>query len=105
MKAFASSLHYLLKESSEHRLLIVPMIIAKAVLVQVGLQILLTDGMISTANSAFQKAPKSFDGVNVDVADNVHSGAVFYPAMPITQWLALFTFSQRTLSYPCNWSV
>jgi hypothetical protein len=66
----------LLQETEKHRLRIEPPIVAEAVLVQVGLEIALANGMIDAPQAVLEQAPKPFDSVRMNLADYVNLGRV-----------------------------
>jgi len=63
-------------------------VIAELELAQVGLEVLLADGVVCTAYAALYKAPEAFDSIRVDVALDVDLGAVIDPAVLITGMIA-----------------
>src|SRR5438874_999575 len=59
-------------------------VVAKAVFVKVGLQVLRAHAVIYSADSTLHKAPESLNRLGVNVARDVDSRAVVYPAMGVT---------------------
>src|SRR5208282_5898807 len=74
----------LLQKAKEHWLRIEPTIVPEAVLIEVSLQVIATHRMIDTADSTLYKAPKSLNGIRVDLASNVDSLAVIDPVMRVS---------------------
>src|ERR1035438_2927325 len=67
---------YLLKKRHEHRLIVVPPIVAERKLIQVRLQELLTHHVVCAADPALYQAPESLNRVRMDIAHHVDSRTV-----------------------------
>jgi len=63
-----------MKHRLEHRLLIASVAVSEAVLIKIGLQMLLTHGMVNTGNPALDEAPEALNRVGVDISPNVDLG-------------------------------
>lgn len=59
-------------------------IVAEAVFIQVGLQIVTTNRMINAANSGFHERPKAFDSVRVNFANHIDALAVIDSFMNVS---------------------
>ena len=66
----------LMQETSEHRLFVEAAIVAEAVLVQIGLQVVTANRVVNALDSVLNQRPESFDGLRVNVASNVDFLAV-----------------------------
>ncbi len=71
-----SLLRHFLQKRSEHWLIAVSPIVPKAVLIQIGLQILLADRVINPADSPLHKTPESLDCVRVGCSHDVYASGV-----------------------------
>jgi hypothetical protein len=60
-----------MQEAEKHRRFVEAAIVAKAVLVQVGLQVVTANRMIDTLDSVLYERPKTFDGLRVNITSNV----------------------------------
>ena len=76
-------LKHLRQQRGKHRLIADAPVVAEAVFVQVGLQILLADRMIDAADPALDKAPESFNRIRVSVAHDIHALRVLNAAMNV----------------------
>ena len=65
----------------------IPAVVAKAVLVQIGLQILRADVVVDAADPAFHQTPESFDSLGVNVARDVNLRAVTDAPMDVAEIL------------------
>src|SRR5436305_9479576 len=74
----------LVQETVKHRRAVMAAIVTKAVLVQIGLQVMTAHLMVNAANAGFYERPESFDGVRVDFARDVNLLAVIDRAMVVT---------------------
>src|SRR5271156_937175 len=70
-----------MQEAEKHRRFVEAAIVAKAVFVQVGLQVVTANGMIDTLDPVLYERPKSFDGLGMNVASNVNFLAMTNPAV------------------------
>lgn len=71
----------LLHESGEHRLRIEAAVIAEAVLVKIGLQVMTSYVVVHPSDSGFDEHPKPLNGIGMAVTDNVDLLAVVDSAM------------------------
>lgn len=63
------------------------MIVTKAILVEIGLEIFRTNGMMNTANTAFYERPEALDRVNVGVPFDVFAFPVLDNAVRVSELL------------------
>lgn len=73
----------LMQEAGKHGLHIEAAVVSEAVFVKVRLQVFLADRMIDASNAAFDETPEAFNGIRVDVANDVHLGAMFDAMMRV----------------------
>lgn len=65
-----------MQKANEHRLHIETAVVTKRILIQVGLQVVTANVVINATDPALNQTPESFDGVRVNVSDNVDLLAV-----------------------------
>lgn len=80
------------KEAQKHRLRVESPIVAEAVFVQIGLEILLADRVINAAYSALDEAPEPLHGVRVNLANHIDLFTVLDALMGIAA-----SFCQRVV--------
>lgn len=74
----------LVQETGEHRLFIGAPIVAKAVLIEIGLQVAFANRMINATHAILDQAPEAFHGVRMDVANHVDLGSVVDSLMVVS---------------------
>ena len=75
---------YLLKKRHEHRLIVVPPIVAERKLIQVRLQELLTHHVVCAADPALYQAPESLNRIGMNVAHDIHASGVIDAPMGVS---------------------
>jgi len=60
-----------MKERSKHRMRVETAVVAEAVLVKVGLEVLPAHRVIHAADPTLYKAPEAFDGVRMNISHHV----------------------------------
>jgi hypothetical protein len=80
------ALFNLVQETPEHRLLIESAIVAKAIFIEIRLEIVLSDRVVNPTNSILNEAPKAFDGLCVRRPENIDASGVIDATMVITAY-------------------
>ncbi len=62
-----------LQNRLENKISPVSTVVPERIFVEIGLQVILSNGVIDSANSRFNQSPKSLNGIGVNVSHDVHA--------------------------------